>query len=132
MPAKPFMELHIHGVANLSRAATNYGGRGMLVFRKELASGAKRIQKGVQSRYLSVNKRPDRRGASGVRTRITPVGASVKQILQRSEDISKRRPNYGPRMMKHAFLPAMKEERGFVVAKAQEALQLAKLKYWHN
>jgi len=124
--------LRVHGTAGLARAARRFSEEGYALFIKDLEEGAKRIEEGVKSRYLTVNAQPDNRGAEGIDSRATEKGAAVFQTLRKAEFPSKRRPNYGPRMLARAFIPAMREDRAYVVAQAKLALEEAKKLYWHD
>jgi hypothetical protein len=124
--------LRVHGTAGLSRAATRFTEQGYALFLKGLGQGAKDIEQGVKSRYLTVNATPDNRGSEGISSRVNAKGAAVFQTLRKTEFPSNRRPNYGPRMLAKAFIPAMREDRARVVANAKAALEEAKKLYWHD
>jgi hypothetical protein len=124
--------LRVHGTAGLARAASRFSEEGYALFLRGLGEGAKDIEAGVKSRYLTVNKQPDTRGSEGVSSRVSPKGAAVFQTLRKTEFPSNRRPNYGPRMLARAFIPAMREDRARVVADAKLALEEAKKLYWHD
>lgn len=125
--------LRVHGTAGLTRAAQKFGEEGYALFIKNLGDAAEKIAEGVRQRYLTVNKSgPDQRGADGVVVRLNPKGAAVAQSLRKSEFPSLRRPNYGPRMLAKAFIPAMRADRADVVARAKAALEEAKNLYWRG
>lgn len=123
----------VHGTAGLAKAAQRFGEEGWALFVHDLGEAADKIKEGVQQRYLTVNSSgPDERGAEGVDTRVNAKGAAVFQTLRKSENVSLRRPNYGPRMMLKAFRPALQADRAYVVAQARAALEEAKLLYWRG
>jgi hypothetical protein len=130
--ARPGLYVQTRGTVGLARAAAKFTTEGYALFLGELTKAGERVKQGVQERYLTVNQQPDVRGAGGITLRTGLRGAEVGQSIRKSEDASLRRPNYGPRMMLKAFIPALKAERTYVVVQAKAALETAKALYWRS
>lgn len=132
MANRPGLYVRTSGTTGLARASARFGTEGYALFIGELTRAGERVKQGVQGRYLTVNTRPDTRGAGGITLMPGLRGAEIGQSIRPSEDLSRRRPNYGPRMMLKAFIPALKAERGYVVEQAKAALETAKALYWRS
>lgn len=126
------IDVRVYGTREMATAARAFGEAGYALFIEALFEAAAVVKDGVVSRYLTVNKRPDNRGASGIIHRADATGAVVIQTIRRSEDPSLRRPNYGPRMIRKAFLPSMADHAPYVVAEAEKALAEARRLFWNS
>jgi len=126
------IDVRVYGTREMAAAARAFGEEGYALFIESLFEAAEAVKEGVVSRYLTVNKRPDQRGADGIIHRADATGAVVIQTIRRSEDPSLRRPSYGPRMIRLAFLPSMAEHAPFVVAEAEKALAEARRLFWSS
>lgn len=109
------------------------GNEGWVLLEKHLLAAGERVAGSTRQHYLEVNSSgPDIRGAGGIRAQASTKGAFVVQTIRKSEFPSLRRPNYGPRMMRKAFLPAAWGNRGYTLAQAALAVEEAKLLYWRD
>lgn len=116
----------------MGAAAAAMGTQGWELLERHLLVAGDHVAAGVRSRYLTVNANPDERGAGGIDNQASTRGAFVVQTIRKSEFPDLRRPNYGPRMMRKAFLPAAWEAREFTLAQAALAVEEARAVYWNT
>jgi len=133
MPASGAVTVSVSGLEGLAAAARGMANGGWAILEKHLLAAGERVATSTRSYYLDVNKSgPDIRGSTGVRAEASARGAFVVQTIRKSDFPSLRRPNYGPRMMRKAFLPAAWANRGYTLAQAALAVEEAKALYWHD
>lgn len=120
------------GLEQMARAAAAMGTEGWAILKVRLDAAGERVAEGVRERYLSVNRRPDARGAGGIDNESSTRGAFVVQTIRKSPFPELRRPNYGPRMMRKAFLPSAWANRNYTLLQAEAALEEAKRIYWNS
>ena len=124
--------VRIVGLKGLARAAAAMGTEGWAMLERHLLIAGAHVATGVRQYYLTVNAQPDQRGAGGIDNQASTRGAFVVQTIRKAENVSMRRPNYGPRMMRKAFLPAAWQGRDFVLMQAMSAVEEAKKVYWDS
>lgn len=122
--------VRIVGLKEMARAAAAFGNGSWELLREHLLAAGDHVAGGVRGRYLTVNRAPDNRGAGGIDNQASIRGAYVVQTIRKSEFPGLRRPNYGPRMMRKAFLPAAWAGRNYTLLQAQMAIEEAKRIYW--
>lgn len=132
MPASGPVTVHVTGLEGLAAAARGMANGGWAILEKHLLAAGERVATSTRTHYLDANLSPDVKGAMGVRAEASARGAFVVQTIRKSEFPSLRRPNYGPRMMRKAFLPAAWENRGYTLTQAALAVEEAKALYWHD
>lgn len=94
--------------------------------RDGLLAIADRVSVDVRSRYQPYSEI----GAAGVKAKVSTKGAAlVVQTLRRGRNMNLRRPNFGPLMMRKAFLPALKHGEAAAAAEF-EALRLSLEERW--
>jgi len=69
-------------------------------------------------------------GAAGVQTKAFVSGVYVVQTIRKSQNILRRRRNFGPLMMRKAFLPALRQNENRVAEAAGAAIEQARIRYW--
>lgn len=69
-------------------------------------------------------------GADGVQTKVFVSGVYVVQTLRKSRNVLRRRSNFGPLMMRKAFLPALRNNENRVAEATAAAVEQAKIRYW--
>lgn len=72
------------------------------------------------------------RGGAGIQTKVFVSGVYVVQTIRKARDVTKRRPNFGPLMMRKAFLPALRDNETKVIAAAEAAVEQARARYWET
>lgn len=119
------VEARIVGLTALLEKERTVGAKteGLLTERLEAVGDV--VRDDTRHRYIDYSER----GAAGVQTKVFTSGLWVVQTIRKSRNILMRRPNFGPLMMRKAFLPAVREHEDTVLAAAEAAVQEAKA-YW--
>ena len=132
MPRGGAVTVQISGLEGLAAAARAFANGAQSLLDQHLLAAGRKVAADTRRYYLEVNQRPDVKGSTGVREEASLRGAFVVQTLRKAENESLRRPNYGPRMMMKAFLPAAWENRAYTLMQAQLAVEEARALYWRD
>lgn len=124
--------VQVSGLEGLTAAAMAMSNGSWALLEKHLLAAGQRVAEGAQSRYLTANAQPDIKGSTGIRAEASGRGAFVVQTIRKSPFPELRRPNYGPRMMRKAFLPSAWENRSYTLTQAALAIEEAKALYWKD
>jgi len=123
--------LQVEGLDGMYYAMRRMGS--VEILQAALDDASEQVANDVRHNYLTVNRRPDFRGASFVREQaLVKIGVRIVQTIGKTSDPAKRRPNYGYRMMKRAFLSAAWWNRAFVWMTVYEAYTEAKALFWES
>lgn len=96
------MSVKVVGLRELTRSIAAAEAEVQTFMTAGLLDIAEHVAKDIRSVYSGYSEP----GAAGVVAKVTKAGnARAVQTLRKSRGL-KRRPNFGPLMMKHAFLPA--------------------------
>ena len=119
------IEARIVGLTQLLEKERTVGAKtqGLLTSRLEAVGDV--VKDDTSRRYIEYSTR----GAEGVQRKVLTSGLWVVQTIRKSRDITKRRPNFGPLMMRKAFLPAARDHEETVAAAADLAVREARA-YW--
>lgn len=133
MPRSGAVTVGISGLEGLVATARAFGNGAQALLEEHLLAAGERVAATTREKYLTVNSSgPDVHGSSGIRAEASGRGAFVVQTIRKSEFPEMRRPNYGPRMMRKAFLPAAYQNRAYTLMQAQLAVEEARALYWHD
>jgi hypothetical protein len=124
--------VQISGLEGLAAAAQAMSNGSWALLEKHMLTAGERVAEGSRSRYLTANRSPDIRGSEGIRAEASAGGAFVVQTIRKSDFPELRRPNYGPRMMRKAYLPAAWQSRGYTLMQAALAIEEARALYWKD
>lgn len=133
MPRSGAVTVGVSGLEGLVASAKAFGDAAQALLNEHLLAAGERVAASTREYYLTVNSSgPDATGAGGVRAEASARGAFVVQTIRKSEFPEMRRPNYGPRMMRKAFLPAAYQNRAYTLLQATLAVEEARALYWHD
>ena len=121
------IEARIVGLTALLEKERTVGAKtqGLLTSRLEAVGDV--VRDDTRHRYVDYSAR----GAEGVQTKVLTSGLWVVQTIRKSRNILMRRPNFGPLMMRKAFLPAAREHEDTVLTAASAAVKEATA-YWNS
>lgn len=123
-----FVESHLEGVTELLEAERTFGARTEGFLTTELHKVGQVIASDARARYAPYSVE----GGQGVQEKVFTSGLWVVQTRKKSRDPRKQRPNFGPLMMRKAFLPAARDNESRAVAAAAAAVEAARLRYWET
>lgn len=118
------------GLSEMAAAAAEFSAFAWERLRAHLLEAGYAVRVDVEGLYLEVNKNPDEKGAGGIRNEASYAGAFVVQSIRKTSNTNLRRPNYGPRMMVKAFLPAAWANRSKTLLAAVAAVEEARATFW--
>jgi len=116
----------IAGLDQLLAAENTVGAKTEGILTDHLLRLGEDVAKDVRHEYLDYSVE----GAYGVVAKVFTSGLWVVQTLEKSRDPSKQRPNFGPLMMREAFVPAVEENEPRIVVAADMAIAEATALYW--
>lgn len=118
----------IAGLTQLLEAENTVGAKTQGVLTDHLLRLGEDVAVDVRHEYLSYSVE----GAYGVVAKVFTSGLWVVQTLEKSRDVSKQRPNFGPLMMREAFIPAVDENEPRITLAADLAVAEATALYWEE
>lgn len=118
----------IEGLTDLLRAEATVGAKTEGLLTDALRGVGEMVARDTRQRYQPFSPT----GAAGVETKVFVSGVYVVQTLHKSRNLMRRRPNFGPLMMRKAFLPALRDNETRVVEAAEAAVETARLRYWEE
>jgi hypothetical protein len=116
----------IAGLDQLLAAENTVGAKTEGILTDHLLRLGEDVAQDVRHEYLDYSVE----GAYGVVAKVFTSGLWVVQTLEKSRDPSKQRPNFGPLMMREAFVPAVEENEPRIVVAADMAIAEATALYW--
>lgn len=116
----------IEGLTELLEAERTVGAKTEGILTEHLLQVGGVIAEDARTRYQPFSSR----GGAGVQAKVFTSGLWVLQTLRKSRDPRRQRPNFGPLMMRRAFLPALRDNSTRAVAAARAAVEEAARVYW--
>lgn len=121
--------VHVAGLPALLAKERTFGAHTDGILTDHLLEVGRKVAIDVSERYIDYS--PD--GAAHVQEKVfASTGLWVVQTLRKSANVMRRRPNFGPLMMRKAFLPAAADNEAGVLLAADLAVQEATALYWDN
>lgn len=118
----------LQGLTELLRAEKTFGARTQGFLTEELHKVGELVAADARSRYAPYSTV----GGHGVQTKVFTSGLWVVQTIKKSRDPRRQRPNFGPLMMRKAFLPAARDNESAAVTAATVAVDRARARYWET
>ena len=122
------VEAHLEGLTQLLELERTFGAKTEGFLTTELHKVGQLIATDARGRYMPYSVE----GAQGVQEKVFTSGLWVLQTKKKSRDPRKQRPNFGPLMMRNAFLPAARANESGAVTAAERAVEAARLRYWET
>lgn len=121
------VSLRLNGLQELLEKERTFGAKTEGFLTDRLLELGKDVQRSAQAYYEPYTQR----GADAIQEKVFATsGLWVVQTLRKSRDLSKRRPNFGPLMMRKSFLPAARDNEAKLLPAAQAAVEEARAFYW--
>jgi hypothetical protein len=120
-------ELHIVGLAGLLEKERTAGAKTEGLLTERLLEVGDQVADDVRHRYIDYSAA----GANGVEAKVFTSGLWVVQTIRKSRSPLRRRPNFGPLMMRKAFLPAAHDNEAAATAAATAAVAEVTA-YWNS
>jgi hypothetical protein len=117
---------NIEGLTQLLEAERTVGAKTEGVLTEHLLAIGADIAEDARTRYRPYSSA----GGAGVQAKVFTSGLWVLQTLKKSNDERRRRPNFGPLMMRHAFLPALRDNQSRAASAARAAVEQVAATYW--
>lgn len=121
-------DLRIVGLTELLEKERTVGAKTEGLLTEKLRQVGETVAVGTRTLYGPYSSR----GAAGVTTKVLVSGVWVVQTIRKSRNTLRRRPNFGPLMMRKAFLPAAYDNQQAVLAAAQQAVDEVAATYWNT
>lgn len=122
------VEARIVGLAELLEKERTFGARTQGILTERLLALGGTVASDVSGRYIDYSPA----GAHGVKAKVFTSGLWVVQTIRKSRNPLRQRPNFGPLMMRKAFLPAVRDNEGNVLEAATAAVEEARTRYWET
>ena len=121
--------VRVVGLLALLAKEQTFGARTDGILTDHLLEIGRKVAIDVSDRYIDYS--PD--GAAHVQEKVfAGTGLWVVQTLRKSRNVMRRRPTFGPLMMRKAFLPAAADNQAGVLLAADLAVQEATALYWDD
>lgn len=120
--------MKITGLESLLAKEHTFGSQVQGTLTDHLLNVGQTVADDTEARYLDYSVE----GAYGVRARVFTSGLWVVQTLRRARSPLRQRPNFGPLMMRKAFLPAARANEPRILLAAELAVEEAKARYWNT
>jgi len=114
------------GLDQLLSAEQTVGAKTQGILTDHLLRLGEDVARDIRGEYLNYSVE----GAYGIVAKVFTSGLWVVQTLPKSRYVQKQRPNFGPLMMREAFIPAVDENESRIVVAADLAVAEATALYW--
>lgn len=120
-------EMRVTGLAGLLEKERTVGAKTEGLLTEHLRTLGDDIAEDVATRYIDYSVA----GAQGVQAKVFTSGLWVVQTIRKSRAVLRRRPDFGPLMMRKAFLPAAHDNEAKALLAASLAVEEAAA-YWNS
>lgn len=116
----------IDGLTELLEKERTVGARTEGALTEHLYTVGEQVAADTRGRYLDYSVD----GAHTIQAKVFVSGLWVVQTRRKSRNILRRRPDFGPLMMRKAFLPAARNNEDRILLAASLAVEEVKTAYW--
>ena len=120
------MTYRIVGLEQLLEVERTFGAKTEGILTKHLMNLGEHVAEDIRDVYDNYSVE----GAYGVMPKVFVSGLYVVQTMSKSRNKARQRPNFGPKMFREAFIPAVEKNEDRIVIAADLAVQEARALYW--